>query len=164
MVQKLNLETQLDTKDEKESIGFWSKVFKKNKAKKPNRVTVIYKRINGNAEPLYVEVKKGMFVIHDKTYHESELCRYNLKIGNDSFPFYSVNEKGLIPEGKKEYYDKIEKTDEIIQEHQDLAIKAIRHAELVRIEGEQNKGMNPKLVIVFVIVGIIAFALLKNYI
>lgn len=159
MVEKLNL---INEKEDKESVKFWSKIFKKEKVKKPNRIAVLYRRINGTNEPLYTETNKGMIVIHDKTYHESDLIRTSLLVGKDRLPFYIIDEEGLVPEGSREYYEEIKNIDKIIQEHQDLAIKAIRHAELVRLEGE-NKPVNTKWIIGGVIAGIILLALLKNY-
>lgn len=154
---------EVDRKEKKQNL--WDKIFKKEKLKnKPNRIAVTYLRLNGTAEPLYVDTdNKGMFQINKRTYHLREDCRYLL--GKDRIPFFVVKEEGMIPQGNTEYYknlDKIEITERRCAELQDSAIKAIRHAELVKISGEDKPKIN-KMWIIFIIIGIIAFALLKNY-
>jgi hypothetical protein len=147
-------------KEEKRNI--WQKIFKRDKLKKPNMVSAIYLRQNGNAEPMYLSIdEKGMFNVNNKQYHALSDCRFNLINGKDRIPFVMIREEGLIPEPNNEYYAK--DIEERCAQHQDLAIKAIRHAEIVRMAGDEKK-MNTKLVIGLVILGIVGLALLKNYI
>ena len=158
----VNVGNSFPTYEEKDKKGnVFSKMFDPKKLKKANMVAVLYLRNSGIAQPLYVESNKGMFVIDDRTYHEREDCKYLL--GKDRIPLAVIPEAGLIPVGNKEYFAK--KIEARCAEHQDMAIKAIRHAEIVRMAGEENKGkINAKLVIALTIGAIIVFALLKNYV
>lgn len=157
-------EEKAKEKEEKKQEGFWRKIFPKKKVAAPNRVAGIYRRLNGTAEPFIAETKNGMFNVGGKTYHELQDCRYTLTIGKERLPFIDVVEDKLIPEGNHNYYVELDsKIQQIIAEHQERAIKAIRHAELVRLAGEDKPKPNMKLIIIIIIVAIIGFALLKNY-
>jgi hypothetical protein len=143
----------------KESKSFWSKIFKKEKVKKPESVAILYLRNNRNAEAMYLIPKDGMFDINGKKYHQRKDCIYS--ITKDKIPLAIIPEDGLIPIGTSEYNTLPIETK--LSELQNHAINAIRNAELVKMEGGESK-MNMKMVIIIVIVAIVGFALLKNYI
>jgi hypothetical protein len=148
--------------EDKQRESFWKKVFSKKQTAK--LLPIIYLRKNGIAEPLYVKIENGQFKIGDKVYHEREDCRYKLLMGKESLPFAVVPEDNIIPVGTSDYYAKLdENIQKVVQEHQEMAIKAIRHAEIVRM-GEDGKKPDFKLIIIIAIIAIIALALLKDYI
>lgn len=149
-----------ETENVNEKSGFWSKIFKKDKFKKPQWVAGLYLRNNGRAEPMYLKANSdGEFVINGKKYHEKSDCKYVL--GKDRIPFVIIEEDGLVPKGTREYYAKT--IEQRCAEHQDLAIRAIRTAEIVKAEG-QNKPMNNKTIIIIIIVAVVGLAILKNYV
>jgi hypothetical protein len=149
-------------KDNKDTESFWKKIFKKKQ--KIKSLPIIYLRKNGIAEPMYVKTENGQFKVGDKTYHEREDCRYKLMMGKESMPFAVVPEDGIIPVGTSDYYAKLdENIQKVVQEHQEMAIKAIRHAEIVRM-GEDGKKPDMKMIIIVAIIVIVGLALLKNYI
>ncbi len=149
------------TKDNVKEKGLWSKIFSKNKLKKPNKVAVIYLRENGIAEPMEETVdSKGFFNINGKVYHEDRDCTYLL--GKDKYPFAIIEEWSVIPLGRKSWTDKpMQQKFCVLQDH---VMKGIRHAERVRT-GEKGEGLrlNAKQVILYVILGIIGIAVFMNY-
>jgi hypothetical protein len=150
------------TKEDKQNESFWKKIF--HKKQKPNLLPIIYLRKNGVAEPLYVKVENNIFKIGDKVYHDREDCRSKLLMGKESLPFAVIPEDNIVPVGTDQYYAKLdENIQKVVQEHQEMAIKAIRHAEIVRM-GEDGKKPDFKLIIIIAIIAIVGLALLKDYI
>ncbi len=144
-----------------EKKGLWNKMFNKNKLKKSTKVAVIYLRDNKIAEPMEKEVdSKGFFNINGRVYHQDRDCIYLL--GKDRHPFAIIPEFNVTPIGTKEWYsNSMQKKFAVLQDH---VMKGIRHAERVRM-GEKGEGMklNPKTIIVFGIIAIVAVALIMNY-
>lgn len=152
----------IEKKDEKKSQSFWSKIFQKEKLKKPEDVAALYLRENGVAEPMIVhpDEKSGFFHINNRQYHPRRDCKFI--IGKDKTPLVIIPEWKLTPVGTKEYDDlPIEQRLSDLQQH---TIEAIRHAEIVKMSGEDGIKPNWKVIIGIVIGGIILLAILKNYI
>ena len=143
-----------------EKKGWFHKSFNKDKLKKPNKVSVIYLRNNGRAEPMIVEVEKGQFNINGKTYHERSDCTYS--VTKDRIPLAIIPEWGITPIGNKEWYDI--PMERKFGEYQDHVIRAIRHAELVKM-GE-TRGISPdvKKLIGWGILILIAVLVITQYI
>lgn len=159
-----DLETKIDKKKEKNS--FINRMFNKKKLQKPQIVAVLYVRKNGTAQPFETEAKKGFFSIDDRTYHIDKDCRFNLIIGKERIPFFMQFEDGLTPMPNSEYYENVKTLDEFkdkVAEAQNMAIRAIRHAELVRAEGADKPKINPKVAIGIAIVIIIGLAIFRSY-
>ncbi len=149
-----------EKKDEKKKLTFWDKVFNKKKLKKPESVAVLYLRKNGIAEPMYIEPKHEMFRVGSNTYHQRKDCKY--LITKNKIPLVIIPEEGLVPTGNKEYYDLDVQVR--CKEHQDSAIKAIRHAEIVRMgyDDKIGKKINPKVAIGILLALIIGWAILRG--
>lgn len=146
----------------KKKKGFWDKVWKKNKLKKPDTVAVLYLKENKNVEPMEVITRRGFFEIHGKTYHERRDCIYTL-VGKERTPLAIIPEWHTTPLGTKEWDDKeIQEKCAICQDH---LMQGVRHAERVRM-GEKMGDMqiNSKTIIVGGIVLIIVLAFLSSYI
>lgn len=145
--------------------SLWSKLWSKGKLSKPQRIAVIYLRKNNQAEPIVAEAKKGFFVIHDRTYHVERDCIYNL--GKERVPFAIIEEEGLKAWGNADFLKKMEEAkgiEKVVADFQNLALNAIRHAELVKLAGEEGKGkLNPKYVIGGLILLAIGYAVYKAY-
>jgi len=158
--QSTNNEKPNKSKKTKEKESWWSKFFSGKKLKKPNVVAVIYLRNNGNAEMMEVESKNEMFSIHGKTYHERNDCIYT--VTKDRIPMAIIPEWSLIPIGTKRWEDHpmLEKFSQL-EEH---VLKGIRHAELVRRDGQESKPISTKQMIFWVIIAIVAGAILINYV
>jgi hypothetical protein len=63
----------------KEDLGFWKKIFKKEKVKKEGMVAVLLLHPNTSATRHYIETKNnGEFWIDKYKYHVNEHCLYNL--------------------------------------------------------------------------------------
>lgn len=152
-------EKDLRRKERKEKT-FFDRMFKKNKLKKPNMVAVVYLRNNGNADFIEVESKKGFFNINNRSYHERRDCTYTSS--KERTPLCIIMEDDLIPIGRKEWNDSPYRYK--CAELQDHVLKGIRHAEQVKVEGRETKPMNMKTVVVWLIIGVIAFAVLRPYI
>lgn len=142
--------------------SLWSKVWKKNKLKKPKSVAVIYLREDGSAEPMEVQTRRGFFEINGRTYHERRDCTYTL-VGKERFPFAIIPEWNLTPLGTKEWNDR--EPQDKCSKLQDHAMQGIRHAERVRL-GEKMGGMqmNTKTIVVLGIVAIIVIAFITSYV
>lgn len=147
----------LEQKTEKKKVNsFWDKVFKKKSLRKPQRIAVMYLRKNNMGEVLDVDTNKGFFDIAGKTYHISRDCLYT--IGKDRIPLAIIEEDGLRPIGNSEFYKKlseIKNYERICAEYQDLVLKAIRHAELVKYQSLDKAKINPKIAIGLAIAAII---------
>lgn len=150
---------QTETKDKKQ--GIFAKLLNRKKLKTPDTIAVLFLRINGTAEVIYKEPKLGIFEQSGRTYHVLEDCRYTMSLGKETLPLCILPEKSLTPLGTGKYYD--QDLQERVAELQDLCIRGIKSAELVKLEGEKKPGMNPKTVIIFVILAIIGFAFYKQY-
>lgn len=157
--QKKDLKKDKEKKKGKDD-KWWTKFFGKNKLKKPKVVAVIYLRNNGNAELLELEPKNEMFSIHGKTYHERSDCIYT--VTKDRIPLAIIQEWSLIPVGTKRWdeQDMVEKFSQL-EEH---VLKGIRNAELVRRDGEERKPVSTKQMILYVILAVVAGAIMINYI
>lgn len=156
---KLKEFDKLKKEKEEEKNKFWGKTIRKDKLKKPESIAVLYLRMNGIAEPLYVIPKNGMFHIESQTYHVREDCRY--LINKDKVPLAILREDGLVPEGTSEFWER--EFQARCAEHQNKAIKAISQAELVRMGYDDNKmKINPKIIIVLVILAIVGYAIFKG--
>ncbi len=151
-----------DTKDTKKPKlkGVWDKVFNVKKLKKPDTVAVVLLRDNGNAEPLEAKAIRGMFNINGKVYHEREDCKYTLNYKGERTPFIVVHENMLHPEPNKEYYER--GFQKRMADLQDMVTRAIKNAEIVKVEGDSNSKINPKLLIAGAIGLIIMFALFQG--
>ncbi len=157
----INNERSKPSKDKKKKKGLWDKIFNKNKLKKPNKVAVLYLRVNGKAEPMEVESKNGFFSINGKTYHENRDCAYLL--GKEKHPLALIPEGNVTPLGKKSWEDKaMQEKFAILQDH---VMKGIRHAERVRM-GERGGDIkfNAKTAVGLGIVAIIVIAVIMSYI
>ena len=129
----------------------WFKIFKSDKAKK-NKVAIIYLSNDGEIKPIYKEVKDGLFKINGKTYHETD-CYHTY--GRKRMPAVVIPEWGLIPISRENYAKNFAAD---AQEAQQLIIKAVENAEIVRLQEQQGKKIDPKLVL-----GIIAIAIVGIY-
>lgn len=149
-----------DKKSKKEKLSYWSKVFNKSKIeKKPERVAVIFLRDNGIADPMMIDVKNGFFQIAGRTYHQRRDCNYSL--GKERIPLAVIREKDLIPIGRREWDDK--KIEEKVAEFQDHTLKAIRHAELVRMGEKESGSISTKQIILWGLIIVIGGAILMSY-
>ena len=154
----------VNPKEEKTSdikITWIDKILNRKKLKNADTIAVLYVRINGNAEIIYKEPKFGMFEIDGRTYHVLEDCRLSLRKDKDTIPLCVLFEKSLTPLTRQEYEG--QSMQEKLAELQDLVIRAIKSAELVKLEGEKKPGMNPKTMIIIAIIAIIGFAFYKQY-
>lgn len=147
-------------KEKKDNDKWWGKFFKRNKLKKPSMVAIIYLRNNGNAELLEQAPKNGMFSINGQTYHERSDCIYT--VTKDRIPMAIIKEWDIIPVGTKRWdEDTMKEKFSQLEEH---VLKGIRHAELVRRDGEERKPLATKQMILYVILAIVVGAILINYI
>jgi len=148
-------------KEDKKNETFWGGIFRKKNLKRPESMAILYLRKNGVAEPMYLTPKNEMFNIGGKVYHQRKDCKY--LITKDKIPLAIIPEEGFIPTGNEEYYKDLD-MQKRCSEHQDFAIKAIRHAELVRMGYDDKKTgkFNPKVAIAIVIIAIIVYALFKG--
>ena len=173
MIEELKLELELEERDTrreernkpkdktKKKKGLWDKIFNKNKLKKPNKVAVLYLRVNGKAEPMEVESNNGFFNINGRTYHENRDCVYLL--GKEKYPLALIPEGNVLPLGRKSWEDKdMQEKFSILQDH---VMKGIRHAERVRM-GEKGRDIkfNAKTAIGIGILAIIGLAVIMSYI
>lgn len=142
--------------------NIWDRVFNKRKIRKPNQVAVLLLKDNNSAQPMVVETRKGFFNIQGKVYHEDNDCIYQIKAGIDRIPLAIIPDWSLIPYGTKRWHDKplLQKFAEL----QDHTMRGIRHAELVKMGETEKKKINPKVAIGLIIVAIVAFAILRNYV
>ena len=148
-------------KKKKDKDKWWIKTFNKDKLKKPNKVGVIFLRNNGNVDLLQVETKNGLFSVNGKGYHEDRHCIYTLT--KDRVPIMIIREWDLIPLGTKKWED--EDMREKFAELEQHVLKGIRNAELVKMGGgESDSKFTTKQVILWVIVAVVAGAILINYI
>jgi hypothetical protein len=148
----------------KKDNTFWDKTWNKRKLEKPQKVAVLYLRRNNSAQGIEVDTQKGFFEIESKTYHVDRDCMY--RFGKDKLPLAVIQEDGLVPTGNADFFQRLKDVNAFERksaEYQDLVLKAIRHAELVREQGRNGPGVNPKVVIAIVIVAIIAFAIFRSY-
>lgn len=158
----MGIEEKVEKKNKK---GIWEKMFNSSKLKKPKKVAVLYLRNNNIAEPHIVDTKRGFFVIEGKTYHIERDCLYTMT--KERIPLAVIPEDGLIPEGNSEYYKNLKTLKDFekrVARHQDLALNAIRHAELVKMGERDGPKINAKVAIGIIILAIIAIAILKNYV
>lgn len=146
-------------KKEKKVVKFWDKVFNRKKIEKEDKVAVIFLRNNRTAVPLEVKTKNGFFNINGKSYHEDRDCIYSL--GKERVPLAIIPEWSLVPVGTRDQEDKF--MLEKFAEFQDHVMKAIRHAELVKMGGEDKKPLNPKVMIMIGLVVIVVYAVMSNY-
>lgn len=149
-----------DKKQKKKDKTFFEKTFNKNKLKKPKMVAVVYLRNNGMADVMEIESKRGFFNINNRNYHERRDCTYT--VTKDRIPLCIIQEDDIIPIGTKIWNDK--EFREKCAELQDHVLTGIRHAEQVKTEGRENKPLNMKAVIVWGIVIVVGFAILRPYI
>ena len=173
-LQKLEQETSLtiaepeDPKEreeekkvkKKKDKSLWGRAFNANKLKKPNKVAVLYLKNNGKAVPLELEVRDGFFHIEGKIYHENRDCMF--AITRERIPLAIIQEWSLVPIGTKDWDDKDIK--EKFTEVQDHALKAIRHAEAVRMGFNEKPAISPKAIILGLIALVIAGAVIYPYI
>lgn len=160
----MSLEEEVKEEKKSKKLGFWDKIWNKGKLKKPEKVAVLYLRKNGGAIGYDVETKKGFFEVEKKTYHIDRDCIYRL--GKDRVPLAIIEEEGLKPLPTKEFYDNLHELNAFERkaaEYQDLVLKAIRHAELVKLEGRDGSKINPKVAIGIGIAIVIGFAIFKAY-
>jgi len=155
--------TEKKKEAEKKKVGekkdIWEKFFKDKKLDKGNNVAVIYLRENGNADPMVVPSKQGMFNIEGKTYHERKDCTYT--VGKERYPLAIIEEWSVTPKGTNYWQEKdIQEKCAILQDH---VMKGIRHAERVRMGEREGMKLNAKTIIVLAIVGIIVFAIIMSY-
>lgn len=147
-------------KKKKKEKSVWEKMWSQRKLKKNNTVAALYLRENGMAEPMICVSKNGFFNVYGKVYHERRDCVWTMS--KDRIPLILIPEWSLVPVGTKQWQDKsmLEKFAEL----QDHVLKGIRHAEIVKLnEGKEGMKINPKVAIILLIVAIIGFAVLKNY-
>lgn len=145
-------------KDKKGFKSYWDSVFDKRKLAKHDKVAVIFLKNNRTAVPMEIKPKNGFFEISGKTYHQDRDCVYTMS--KDRLPLAIIPEWSLVPIGTKEWQDK-----EVVEKLANLqahVLDAIRHAEAVRIEGQEGKKINPKVLIVCMIIGVVAFAIFRN--
>ena len=156
----VNQETNNNNTTPKLKKNIWNTAFKNKNLKKPSTSAVLYLRNNGTAEPMEVKTKRGMFQIDGKFYHEKLDCKWTM--GKSRTPLAIISENKLVPVGKPEYYQR--DSEEKLAELQDLVVKGIRHAEIVRMEGETKSKINPKVAVGIIIALIIGFAVLRSYV
>lgn len=145
---------------EKKKKSLFEKGFNKSKLKKPKMVAVVYLRNNGNADLLEVESKRGFFNINGRNYHERRDCTYT--VTKERLPLCVIEEDGLIPKGTNMWH--VKEYEEKCAELQDHVLTGIRHAEQVRVEGRESKPMSTKTIVVWIIIAVIGFAVLRPYI
>ena len=154
------MEEEKTEKKKKKKKSFFDKMFNKGKLKKPKMVAVVYLRNNGNAEFMEVEPKRGFFNINNRNYHERRDCTYT--VTKERLPLCVIEEDGLIPKGTNRWHAK--DFEEKCAELQDHVLTGIRHAEQVKTEGREGKPMNMKQVVLWIVIAVIAFAVLRPYI
>lgn len=159
--------TQIVKKEEKKKKGsLWDRFFNRRNLQKPNKVAVLYLKTNNSAQTIELESNKGFFTFEGKTYHEERDCIYNL--GKDRIPLLILEEDGLIPKGNADFYKNLAQTKEVERKCarlQDITLNAIRHAEIVRMGGDnQGLKLNTKAIIGLGIAAIIGFAIFRSYV
>ena len=148
------------TNKDKEEKTWLNKLFNSKKFQNPNKVAVLYLKNNGRAEPMDVQVQGGFFNINRKTYHERKDCIYT--VGKDRLPLAIIPENNMFPIGTKDWADK--SMQEKFSELQDHHLRAVRHAELVKMGDKGFNKMDNKKIIVWIIMGIIGISILMSYI
>ncbi len=139
--------------------SLFDRLFRRKKLEKPEMVAVIFLRNNRKAEFIEVQPKKSFFEIDGKIYHEDRDCIWT--ISKEGLPLAIIREWDMIPIGTKDWETK--PIQEKFAQLQDHTIRAIRHAEIVRLGEQDGKKINPKIVIGLIIVAIVVFALFKGY-
>lgn len=158
--QKIDrLKKKMDEKNKKKSI--WASMWPRRKLEKPQKVAVLYLRLNGSAEDRIEDTRKGFFEIDGKTYHVQRDCQF--RMGKDRIPLAVIEEEGLIPRGNHEFYKKLQQDQafqKMVAKYQNDCITAIKNAELVRsLEDKAGSGFNIKVAIALGILGIIGYAI-----
>lgn len=141
---------------------WYEKFFNKEKFKKSKKVGIIFCRDSGIAEFIEQEEKDGMFSIDDKIYHTDLDCIYRTK--EDKIPLAIIREKDMTP--LRFTRSEEETIEERVSTLQNLLIKGIRHAELVRQGGTDfnSKQITMKQVILYCVVALVAGAVLMNFV
>lgn len=158
-----NLEEKVE---KKEKSGFWDKMWNKNKLKKGKTIAIIFLRENGIAQPMELEAKKGFFEIAGKSYHEDRDCIWRFNKGGT--PLAIIQENSLVPIGTQKWYELRPQENNIdfmkrkMMECQDHILRAIRHAEFVRMGESDKKKMDGKTIIIIIIGLIIGISLFKG--
>ena len=157
MIEDLKLEQPIQKLEDKKKKkpGVWDKVFRKKKLEKSQKVAILYLTKNGQAVPFELEPKNGFFTIRGKSYHEREDCSF--VVGKTRIPLAVIHESSIIPEGTDIWKEKDMK--EKFLELQTHAMNGIRHAELVKIAGEDRKPMSGKTMIIIGIIVIVGLAI-----
>ncbi len=153
------------SKEEKQKKTLFQKLFNNKTLKKPESVAIVYLRKNGTAQLTVAEPRNEMFNIDGRVYHQREDC--NFSAGKERIPLAVIREDGLVPEGTEDYYNMESDLDmqKRCADHQDYAIKAIRHAEIVRMgydDGSNRAKLNPKIIIAVVIGLVILYGIFKG--
>ncbi len=138
----------------KNKPGVWDKMFNKKKLVKDQKVAVMYLTKNGQALPFELEPKNGFFTIKGKAYHEREDCSWVM--GKQRIPLAIIREGEIIPMGKQQWLEK--EINEKFLEVQTHAMKGIRHAELVKLSGDDRKPLNAKAIILGGIILLVVLA------
>ncbi len=158
MIEELVLndlkETSEIEKKSKNKPGIWDKIFKKKKLEKQEKTAVLFLRNNGRAEAFALSPKNGFYTIYGKAYHEREDCTW--QFAKQRIPLVIIPENDIIPIGNVNWVEK--KIKEKFLEIQTHAMKGIRHAELVKLSGENNKPFNVKAAVLICIAIIIGLA------
>lgn len=158
-IEDSKLEIKKGKKDKKKDAKWWSKVFNKDKLKKPDRVGVIYLRNNGKADLMEVQTKNGFFNVDGKPYHEDRDCVYILT--KERIPLLVVREWDMIPLGTKKWDD--ETMREKFSELEQHVLKGIRAAELVKSGGGLDGKFTTKQIILWGLVLLVGAVILMNY-
>lgn len=152
--------------DKKDKPNLWDRLWNKNKLKKGKSVAILFLKQNGIAEPMELESKKGFFEIQGQSYHEDKDCLW--RISKTGVNLALIEEKSLLPIGTERWYEgrPLERTTDFMKrklmEMQDHVLRAIRHAEFVRMGESDKSKWDTKTVIIVIIAVIIGISLMKG--
>lgn len=135
----------------------WFHIFKSIKKSKKGKVAIIFLGNDGSISTIFKEPKDGMFSVAGRKYHETD-CYFTY--GPKRIPVVVIAEWGLVPISR-ENYAKFFASD--AQEAQQLIIKAVENAEIVRLEGGEKKKLNPTIIIGVIVLAVVGFYLYSKY-
>lgn len=161
--KKENSEPQ--EKKQENNEPWWKRIFQEKRIVARGRVAVIVLEEKSIAKPLEIETRNGMFSVKGKTYHVLKDCIWRLNVGKgQSIPLALIHEGSFTPiSGDKELENSnlYAKLQEKFSVFQDLSIKAIRQAELVKTGAQDmysGKSVSIKQVILYCILAAVVGA------
>lgn len=157
-----DLEKKIKNVDDKKSITFWGKIFKKNKVNKEGKVALILLHPHGDATTQYQDVEKdGSFKVGNEQYYLNEHCIYRLRVKRESIPLCILPTWTMIPLGTKAWF-------ELTQERRGMELSrmilnAIKKEEAIKMEDGKKKGkMSAKTIWLLLAVVVGGYIFLKS--